>query len=142
MRKLTTLFVTIGVLAGLTLVAAPVGASVDHGVAAKTSKFCKAMRNVDIPQVSDNPDARQQAQVTAKRLQKVAKKAKGKLKKATLQLASVFEALGNGDSLAGVLDAGYATASVTFTRAALKCLVGGSNLPNITLPDNITLPGQ
>lgn len=140
MRKLATLFVTVGVIGGLTLVAAPAGAGVDERVAAKTSKFCKAIRSFDIPQVSDDPDGREQAEETAKQLRKIAKKAKGKVKKATRTLASAFDALAGGDSAGEVLiSAGYGNAAAVFATATLKCLVGDVNLPNVSLPD-ISLP--
>ena len=141
MRKLTTLFVTIGVIGGLTLVAAPVGATVDGRVAAKTSKFCKAIRTFNIPDVSDDPDSREQAAATAKQLRKIAKKAKGKTKKATLKLATVFDGLADGDSAREVLSGDYVSAAATFASATLKCLVGEAKLPDISLPD-ISLPGD
>jgi len=152
MRKLATLLVTVGVIGGLTLVAAPAGAGVDERVTAKTSKFCKAIRNFDIPQVSDDPDSREQAEETAKQLRKIAKKAKGKVKKATRTLASAFDALADGGSAGEVLiSQGYANAAATFASATLKCLVGDAKIPDVSLPDislpdislpDITLPGD
>ncbi|HUV10614.1 MAG TPA: hypothetical protein VMX12_06520 [Acidimicrobiia bacterium] len=140
MRKLTALFVTIGVIGGLTLVAAPVGADVDGRVAAKTSKFCKAIRTFNIPEVSDDPDSREQAAATATQLRKIAKKAKGKTKKATLKMATVFDHLADGDSAAEVLNRGYVNAAAAFAAATLKCLVGDVKLPNVSLPD-VSIPG-
>jgi len=146
MRKMTTLFVTIGVLGGLMLVAAPAGARVDDRVEAKTSKFCKAIRNFEIPDVSDDPDEREQAAATAKQLRKIAKKAKGKTKKAARTLANVFDGIADGDSVREALTGDYVTASATFAAATLKCLVGDTKLPDISLPDislpDITLPGN
>lgn len=141
MRKLTALLLTIGVIGGLTLVAAPAGAEVDGRVAAKTSKFCKAIRDFNIPQLTDDPTAREQAAVTAKQLKKISKKAKGKVRNAVRTLADSFEEIADGDSLTDVFDASYATASATFVTATLKCLIGDTQLPDISLPD-ISLPGD
>ncbi len=141
MRKLASLFVTVGVVGGLTLVAAPVGAGVAGRVVAKTSKFCKAIRTFNIPQVSDDPDAREQAGATAKQLRKISKKATGKTRKAARTLAEAFDGLADGDSAADVLDSDYVRAAATFASATLKCLVGDAKLPDISLPD-ISLPGD
>ncbi|HEU5302473.1 MAG TPA: hypothetical protein VFW06_09590 [Acidimicrobiia bacterium] len=151
MRKMTTLFVTIGVIGGLTFVAAPAGAGVDDRVVAKTSRFCKAVKNFEVPDVSDDPDAREQAAATAKELRRIGRKAKGKTKKATLKLAGFFKQLADGDSAAEVLGSGYASAAATFAGATLKCLVRDTKLPDVSLPDvslpdislpDITLPGR
>ena len=141
MRKLAVLFVSISLASGLTLATAA-GATVDSRVGAKTSRFCTALLSVSLPNLSDEATAKERAAATASQLNKVAKRAKGKTKRAIKVLARSFVAIADGESVKGIFSTEYVQAAATFATASLKCLVGNGRLPDISLPDNISLPGN
>lgn len=131
MRRIVPLLLAVGLVVGTGFAAAPAGAT----VAAKQSKFCKALGNFDLPQIG-NTTSKQEAAAVVKQLRKIARKATGKTKQAALALAEAFQKIADGGSPKDVIDSGYAGAAATLGLAALKCLT-----TNISLPD-IKLPGQ
>lgn len=131
MRRIVTLLLAVGLVAGMGFAAAPAGAS----VAEKPSRYCKALKNFDLPELS-NSTTEQEAAATAKQLRKLARKATGSTKQAIKTLATGFQEIADGSSPSDVLNTEYAKAAATFAVSALKCVT-----TNISLPD-ITLPGQ
>lgn len=132
MRRIAAVFVTAALVVGVLAVAAPVGASVPT----KTSAFCKSVKNFDLPDLSTST-TKKKAQQTADQLDKIAKKATGKTKQAVKTLASGFSDYADNGDVSDLANADFIKAAATFSVAVLKCFTG-----NITLPDNITLPGS
>jgi hypothetical protein len=131
MRRIVTLLLAVGLVAGMGLAAAPAGAS----VAEKPSRYCKALKNFDLPELS-NSTTEEEAAATAKELRKLARKATGNTKKAIKTLAAGFEEVADGSSPTDVINTEYGKAAAQFAVSALKCVT-----TNISLPD-ISLPGQ
>ena len=131
MRRIVPLFVTAAlVLGGVAAVAAPVGASAP----AKTSAFCKGIKNFDLPDVTGKNVSEKSAANAAKQLQKLSRKATGKLKQATKTLASAFQDIADGGNAGDILTGDYIKAAGTFSLAAVKCFASGISLPDISLP--------
>jgi len=134
MRKFASLLVVAGLAAGLILVvAAPSGASVP----AKTSKFCKAVKNFDTADIG-NPTSEKGAAKSLKGLKKLQNAATGNVKKAMNTIVDAYEQVADGDSAGDAFaKKKVIKAFATFAIATGKCFV--NDLPNITLPD-ISLP--
>jgi hypothetical protein len=131
MRRIAPLLVTAALVLGVgaVAVAAPAGASAP----AKTSRFCKALKNFNLPDVSGNVNKATAAKA-AKQLQKLATKATGKVKQATKTLASGLQDIADGGKPQDLLTGDYIKAAGTFSLAAVKCYASGISLPNISLP--------
>jgi hypothetical protein len=129
MHRIAPLLVTAALVLGTVAVAAPVGASAP----AKTSAFCKGVKNLDLPNPGEE-FSEETADSAARQLRKLASKAKGSTRKATKTMASAFEDIGDGGDAEDLLTSEYAGAVGIFTLAAVKCLAGGIELPDITLP--------
>ncbi|MCJ7672174.1 MAG: hypothetical protein MUP67_09030 [Acidimicrobiia bacterium] len=130
MRRIAPLFVTAAlVLGGVGAVAAPVGASTP----AKTSAFCKGIKNFNLPDLTGNVNEAT-AGKAAKQLKKLAKKATGKVKQATNTLADALQEVADGGSATDILTGDYVKAAGTFSLAAVKCYASGISLPDISLP--------
>jgi hypothetical protein len=136
MRKVVSSLAAAALAAGLMLaVAAPAGASVP----AKTSPFCKALKNFDAGSLG-NPTTEKGASKSLKQLKKLQAAAKGDVKKALAKVVAAYQKVADGESARDAFaNSAFGKALVTFGLAAGKCVV--SDLPNITLPD-IDLPGQ
>lgn len=135
MRKVVSSLVAAALAAGLLLVvAAPAGASVP----AKTSTFCKAVKNFDVTSLG-NPTTEKGAAKGLKQLKKLQVAAKGNVKKALTQIIDAYKKVGDGGSAKAFANGAFVKAAATFALAASKCIIG--NLPDITLP-RINLPGQ
>lgn len=135
MRKLVSIVAVVGLAGGIALtVAAPAGASAP----AKTSKFCKQVKKFDTSGLG-NPTSEKNAQKYANQLKKLEKSAKGSTKDAINELIDAYEQLADGDSPQDVFaNSDFIKAAGTFGLAIVKC--GLSDLPDITLPDDIDLP--
>jgi|GEM_PF-6039506 len=129
MRRIAPLLVTAALVLGVGAVAAPAGASAP----AKTSRFCKALKNFNLPDVSGNVN-KSTAAKAAKELRKLASKATGKVKQATKTLASALQDIADGGKPQDLLTGDYIKAAGTFSLAAVKCYASGISLPNISLP--------
>jgi short subunit dehydrogenase-like uncharacterized protein len=129
MRRIAPLFVTAALVLGVGAVAAPVGASTP----AKTSAFCKGIKNLNIPNPGEGFSEATAAKV-ATQLRKLARKATGRTRQATKTMASAFEDIADGGQPEDLLSSQYAGAAGTFALAAVKCLAGGIELPDISLP--------
>jgi hypothetical protein len=127
MRRIAPLFVTAALVLGFGAVAAPVGASTP----AKTSAFCKGLKNFDLPDVKGQNVSEKSAANTAKQLRKLSRKATGKLKQATKTLASAFQDIADGGKPQDLLSGDYVKAAGTFALASVKCLAGGIELPSL-----------
>jgi hypothetical protein len=129
MRRIAPLFMTAALVLGAVAVAVPAGASTQ----AKQSRFCKALDNFDLPELSDTT-TEEDAAATAKELRKLARRATGNTKKAAKTLAAGFEEIADGASPTEVINKEYALAAAQFAGAALKCITTNISLPDITLP--------
>jgi len=139
MRKVVSSLAAAALAAGLLLaVAAPAGASVP----AKTSAFCKAVKNFDVTSLG-NPTTEKGAAKGLKQLKKLQVAAKGNVKKALTQIIAAYNKVADGGSVKAFANGTFVKAAATLAVAITKCVVGG-NLPNITLPKlpDIHLPGQ
>jgi hypothetical protein len=134
MRKILSLLVVGGLSAGLVLVAAaPSGAS----VGAKTTPFCKAVKNFDASKLG-NPTSESGARKSLKQLKKLQKAAEGNTKKAMKTIVAAYQKVADGESATKAFaNTKVLKALTTFGVAATKCAV--SSLPDITLPD-VSLP--
>ncbi|MCJ7439077.1 MAG: hypothetical protein MUP97_15120 [Acidimicrobiia bacterium] len=126
MRRIAPLFVTAALVLGVGAVAAPVGASTP----AKTSAFCKALKNFNLPDVTGQNVSEETAAKAAKQLRKLSRKATGKLRQALKTLASGLEDVADGGKPEDLLTGDYIKAAGTFSLAAVKCLAGGIELPS------------
>ncbi|HEY8216251.1 MAG TPA: hypothetical protein VIH82_03895 [Acidimicrobiia bacterium] len=134
MRRITSLLLVAVLSAGaLLLTATPSGAS----VAAKTSKFCKELKNVDSSNIG-NPTSKKGARKALRELRRLEGAATGNTKTALHTIVDAYERIADGESASRVFTRGGVIKALgTFALAAGKCFA--SDLPNITLPD-ITLP--
>lgn len=126
MRRIAPLFVTAALVLGVGAVTAPVGASTP----AKTSAFCKGLKNFELPDTSGNVSEADAAKA-AKQLRKLARKATGSTKQATKTLASGLQDVADGGSAEDLLTADYIKAAATFVLAGVKCAAGGIELPSL-----------
>jgi hypothetical protein len=133
MRKIAAVFVTAALVVGVGAVAAPAGASVP----AKTSAFCKQLKNLDISVPSGNNLSEKGAAEAAKAFRKLSRVSTGKVRQATKTMAQAFQDIADGGKPTDLLSGDYIKAAGTFALASVKCVTSG-----ITLPDNITLPGS
>jgi hypothetical protein len=127
MRRIAALFLVAALAAAA--VAVPAGAS----VASKQSRFCKALDDFDLPELS-NTTTEKEAAATAAELRKLARKAKGDTKKAIKTLAAGFEDVADGESPRDVITPEIGRAAASFAVAALKCITTNISLPDISLP--------
>ena len=127
MRRIAPLFVTAALVLGVGAVAAPVGASTP----AKTSAFCKGIKNFSLPEASGGNVSEKSAASAAKQLQKLSRKATGKLKQATKTLASAFQDIADGGKPEDLLSGDYIAAAGTFSLAVVKCFASGIELPSL-----------
>lgn len=138
MRKVVSPLAAAALAAGLMLaVAAPAGASVP----AKTSPFCKAVKNFDANSLG-NPTSEKGASKSLKQLKKLQAAAKGDLKKAMSKVVGAYQKVADGASAKDAFaNSAFIKAAGTFALAAGKCFL--NDLPNSlpSLPD-IHLPGQ
>jgi hypothetical protein len=136
-RKLVVVATGMAVAAGLTLTAAPAGASVP----AAPKGLCKILTSIQIDPSSDPTEAggRENAGKLAKKLNKAAKKAKGDIKKTLKTMAKYFQLIADDASAEDIAEMseafGKATAKYA-TYVATTCI--SENIPDISIPD---LPG-
>jgi hypothetical protein len=139
MRKVVSSLAAAALAAGLLIaVAAPADASTP----AKTTTFCKAVKNLDVSTLG-NPTSEKGASKSLKQLKKLQAAAKGNLKKALAKVVGAYQKVADGASAKDAFaNSAFVKAIATFGLAAGKCVI--SDLPNITLPKlpDIHLPGQ
>jgi hypothetical protein len=133
-RRIASLVVVAALTAGLVVVASvPSGASVP----AKTSKFCKQLKNFDTGDIG-NPTTKKGARTALRELRKLERAATGKTEDAMQTIIDAYERIADGQSVSKVFTRGGVIKALgTFAVAAGKCFA--DDIPDITLPD-VTLP--
>lgn len=135
MRKVVSSLAAAALAAGLLMVvAAPAGASVP----AKTTPFCKALKNFDASSLG-NPTSERGASKNLKQLKKLQAAAKGDLRKSMTRIVNTYQKFADGESARVLANGTFVKALGAFALAASRCVLPNINLPS--LPD-IDLPGQ
>lgn len=130
MRKLAA--VAIATLTLAAVIGTTVGTAAASAPTAKTSRFCKVLKNLDADDLG-NPASRDEAEKTTKKLKKLERAAKGDTKDALGTIVDAYEGYADGDSAKKAFASGeFVRAVGTFAIAIGKCVV--DDIPTSSVP--------